>query len=248
MKLYLHQLRSEQLLFWRSRESAIFTFIFPVLLYLLLASVYGGEYRGRPTSNYLIVGMLGYGAANTGFAGLSLQLVYRRESAILKRLRGTPLPPGTYLAATLTSILAVFTLQATALLAIGRLLFDADLPSRPGPLVFVLAVTAVTFAAIGLAAAALIRSLEGSAAVVNVILLPMGFLSGAFSPQRELPEFLRVIGNVLPLKYAIELLEGVYFGGAGALSNATALAVLGAWALGALVIAWRFFAWEPREG
>ncbi len=112
MKLFFHQLRAEQLQFWRSREAAIFIFVFPPLLFLLLGSVYSGTISGHPAREVLLAGMLGYGAANTAFAGLGVILVVRRESGLLKRIRTTPLPAPTYLAATLTSILLVFALQA----------------------------------------------------------------------------------------------------------------------------------------
>ena len=84
---------SSSSLFWRSREAAFFIFIFPIMLFVLLGSVYGdGDYRGSPADDYLLAGMLGYGAANTAFAGLAITLVLRREAGILKRLRSTPLP------------------------------------------------------------------------------------------------------------------------------------------------------------
>jgi hypothetical protein len=50
MRLFAHQLRSEQLVFWRSREAAIFIFIFPVMLFLLLGAVYSGTHEGRPVT------------------------------------------------------------------------------------------------------------------------------------------------------------------------------------------------------
>jgi ABC-2 type transport system permease protein len=93
MKLFLHQLRNEQLLFWRSREAAVFVFLFPVLLFLLLGAVYDGTYRGHPATDYLVAGLLGYGTANTAFGGLAITLVIRRELGMLKRVRATPLAP-----------------------------------------------------------------------------------------------------------------------------------------------------------
>ena len=51
MRLCLHQLRAEQLLFWRNREAAIFVFLFPPLLFVLLASVFGGTGDGDPAAS-----------------------------------------------------------------------------------------------------------------------------------------------------------------------------------------------------
>ena len=99
MRLLAHQFRFEQLLFWRSREAAFFVFTFPLILFVLLSSVYQGRYLGRPASWSVLAGILGYGAANTGFGGLTLLLVGRREMGFLKRVRSTPIPGATYLTA-----------------------------------------------------------------------------------------------------------------------------------------------------
>ncbi|MBD0348705.1 MAG: ABC transporter permease, partial [Thermoleophilia bacterium] len=102
MKLWLHQLRVEQMLFWRSRELAFFTFLLPIIFLVLLGSAYGDEeVDGVRGYDYLLAGMLGYGVAATTFAGLAILLVLRREAGTLKRLRATPMPARTYLAALL---------------------------------------------------------------------------------------------------------------------------------------------------
>ena len=85
-----------------------------MLLYLLLSTVYSGEYRGRPNTDYLTSSLIAYGVANTAFGGLAIILVVRRELGILKRIRATPLPAPMYLAAALCSILFVFVLQASS--------------------------------------------------------------------------------------------------------------------------------------
>ncbi len=48
VKLFLHQVRGEQLLYWRTREAAIFTFAFPILLFMLVGAVYKGTINGNP--------------------------------------------------------------------------------------------------------------------------------------------------------------------------------------------------------
>ncbi len=85
MTTLVHQLRFEQKIFWRSREAAVFIFIFPLLLYALLGSVYGDEIDGVPAVDVLLAGLFGYGAANTAFGGLAIILVVRREAGVLKR-------------------------------------------------------------------------------------------------------------------------------------------------------------------
>ena len=69
MRLFRHEVRTQQLLFWRNRESAVFVFIFPPMLFLLLGAVYGGRIDGFKAADVLLIGMIGYGCANTAFAG-----------------------------------------------------------------------------------------------------------------------------------------------------------------------------------
>ena len=248
MKLLVHQLRAEQLVFWRSREAALFIFLFPILLFLLLGSVYSGTIYGVPAPEALLAGLIGYGCANTAFAGLSIQLVLRRESAILKRLRATPLPASTYVAALLVSTLIVFALQTIVLFLLGRVLYGTPFPGAIGSLVAAIVIGAGVFAAIGVATASLIRSAEGSSAVVNFILLPMAFLTGSFGPTHRYPAFLRAIGDVLPLKYFIDIVNAVYFHGHGLWTKPAALGVLAAWGVAGLTVATFRFRWEPTEG
>jgi len=114
-----------------------------------------------PAPQALLAGLLGYGCANTSFAGLAITLVIRRENGILKRVRGTPLPASTYIAAVLASTLVVFVLQTVALFVLGRVLYGTPFPSGVGSLVSGRHRLRV-FAAIGVATASIIRSGEGS--------------------------------------------------------------------------------------
>jgi ABC-2 type transport system permease protein len=248
MRLVRHQLKWEQRLFWRSREAAVFVFLFPILLFALLTAVYNGQIDGQPAAWALLAGMIGYGAANTAFSGLAIIVVTRRELGILKRIRATPLPPAVYLTAVLISITIVFAIQVVSLFVLGRLLKSTPWPSQLLSLGLALALGAAAFAALGLAITGFIRSQEGSSAVLNVIVLPMAFLSGSFGETQHYPRVLRAIGAVLPLKYLLDLIKGIYLHGHQIWDEPAAVAVLAAWGLFGMVVALRTFRWEPREG
>jgi ABC-2 type transport system permease protein len=245
--MFLHELRNQQLVFWRSKEAALFVFLFPLLLFLLLGSVYNGKIYGVPAPQALLAGLLGYGCANTAFAGLAIQLVGRRELGILKRLRATPLSASTYIVAMLASTLIVFVLQVITLFVLGRILYGTPFPHALGSLALAVVVGAAMFAALGVATASLIHSVDGSSAVVNFILLPMAFLTGSFGPTRHYPSFLRAIGDALPLKYFIDIVNGVYLHRQALWTKGTALGVLAAWGATGLLVAALKFRWEPRE-
>jgi ABC-2 type transport system permease protein len=245
--LFRHELRMQQLVFWRNRESAVFIFVFPPMLFLLLGAVYDGEIDGVPAVDRLLVGILGYGCANTALAGLAITLVIRREAGVLKRLRATPLPPATYIIAVLVSTLLVFLLQMAVTVLLGVVLYDADLPESWAALLPVLVLGAAAFAGLGVGLASVIRSAEGASAVVNLVVLPMAFLSGSFGSTSGYPAFLQAVGDVLPLTYVIDLVEDAYLNGESLAESPRAVAVVVAWGVVGLAVATRRFGWEPRE-
>ena len=171
MKLFLHQLRAEQLIFWRNRESAVFIFIFPIMLFVLLGVVLR---RARSTAipgrDVLLAGMIGYGAANTGFAGHGDHAgdparVRDPEAAALDAAarRASTSPPS------LGSTMIVFALQTVTLFVLGGFLYDTQSAGEHSRSVVLLVLLgAIAFTGLGLAIASLIRSAEGASAVVNV--------------------------------------------------------------------------------
>ena len=251
MRLFLHELRVQQLLFWRNREAAFFTFFLPIIFFLMFGSIYGGDYikkehvKGAP---FLEAGMIGYGVASTAFAGLAITMVIRRESGVLKRIRATPLPPWTYVAAVLVSTFVTFLVEAVLLIALGRALFSVGLPTRPLSLLLALVLGAAAFAAMGLGLTSAVRSAEGSSAVVNFVYLPMAIISGTFFSPAKYPGFLRAIADVLPLTYFTKLTRDVMVRHHHIWSETGSIAVVALWGVIGLVAAIRGFRWQPREG
>jgi len=246
--LFRHELQNQMRLYVRSRELAFFTFLLPVIIFILLGSVYGHDtIDGVKGSRYLLAGMLGYGVVATVFAGLSIVLVIRRESGVLKRLRATPLPAPTYIAAMLGTFLAAFLLEVLVLIVIARTLFGVPLPDRPLSLIVTLLLGAAAFSALGIGLAGYVRSAEGSSAVVNAVYLPMAFLAGSFFSPHSFPGFLRAIADVLPLTYFIRLVRAVMLHDSPIWSEWQSVVVVVAWGLVGLVAALRKFHWEPRE-
>ena len=181
-------------------------------------------------------------------AGLAIVLVIRRESGILKRLRATPLPAPAYVAALLSAFLAAFAVEVVGLILLGRLLFGIGVPDRIGSLVLALLLGAISFCGLGIGVTALMRSAEGASAVVNAIYLPMSFIAGAFFSPHHFPSFLRGIADVLPLTYFLRLVRNVMLHGHEIWSQGTNVAVVAAWGIVGVIVAIRYFRWEPHEG
>lgn len=248
MRLFLHELRTEQKLFWRNREAAFFTFFLPVIFFLVFGSIYGNdEIDGIRGANFLEAGMIGYGVASTAFAGLAITMVIRRESGVLKRIRATPLPPWCYLLAVLVSTFITFLVEALLLIVLGRVLFGVAFPDRPISLLVALILGAGSFAALGLGLTSLVRSAEGSSAVVNFVYLPMAIISGTFFSPAHYPAFLRTIADVLPLTYFTKLTREVMVRHDHVWTQTGSIAVVLLWGVIGVVAAIRGFRWQPRE-
>jgi ABC-2 type transport system permease protein len=249
MRLLRHELKTELLLYTRSRELAFFTFLLPMIFFVLLGSTYGNDtVDGVKGSRFLEAGMIGYGAISIAFAGLAIVLVIRRENGILKRLRATPLPAWVYISAVLSAFLVAFAVEVIGLLLLGRVLFGISMPDRVGSLVLALLLGAISFCGLGIGVTALIRSAEGASAVVNAIYLPMSFISGSFFSPRHFPSVLRAIADVLPLTYFLRLVRNVMLHGHEIWTQGTNVAVVAAWGLAGVIVALRSFRWEPNEG
>jgi ABC-2 type transport system permease protein len=239
--------RAQQRLFWRSRESAFFTFFLPILLLVLIGSVYRDEtIEGVDAATYLVAGMLGFSVVATAFAGLAISLVIRRESGVLKRVRGTPMPPWLYLSAVFASTAVVIALEAVTEIVIGRYLLGARWPASAASLAITLLVGAAALAPLALAITGLIRGSEGSSAVINAVYLPMAFISGTFFSVSAMPRFLEALAELLPLTYLLRALRDLFTGAEGLDGSLGSLAVLVVWGAVGVALATRTFRWEPR--
>ena len=248
MRLFVHELRTEQILFWRNREAAFFTFFLPIIFFLIFGSIYGNDtINGIRGAAFLEAGMIGYGVASTAFAGLAISMVIRRESGVLKRIRATPLPPAIYLLAVLASTFVTFLIEAVLIIVIGRILFSVHFPDRPLSLVFLLVIGALAFAALGLGLTGGVRSAEGSSAVVNFVYLPMAIISGTFFSPTHYPAFLKAIAALLPLTYFTKLTRDVMVRHHHLWMEKGALAVVLVWGVIGAIVALRTFRWQPRS-
>jgi mRNA-degrading endonuclease toxin of MazEF toxin-antitoxin module len=98
--LLRHQIRYEQLSFWRNPQSAFFTFAFPVLIVVIFRAMFNGvepssDYDGLTPLQYYIPTIAAVSVLGACYSQLAIGLAIRRQTGILKRLRATPLPAWT---------------------------------------------------------------------------------------------------------------------------------------------------------
>ena len=240
-----HQYRLERKMFWRNPTAAFFNFFLPLLFLALFGAILSGNQKDL---NVIVPGIAGMSVMSTTFTALAFNMTFLREQGVLKRIRGTPLPTGSYLGALALNAITNTVLQVAIVTVAGRVLFGTGWPRDGVELVLFVALGVVCFASLGVALSHFIPNFESAAVYVNAIFLPMLFVSGTVYDAAKEPAFLRDLADALPLKHLIDGLSGAMVTGRGLGSNGTALAVLGVWAVVGVALAVRGFSWEARSG
>ncbi len=250
--LTLRQVRFTNKAFWRNPASAFFTFAFPLMFLVIFTALLGnGEVRiGQTTirqSSYYVAAMAAFSVISACYTNVAMGVTFQRDSGILKRLRGTPLPGWTYLAGRILHSTSVAIILVAICAAFGAAFYHATIPTGLSLVQFVatLAVGAASFAALGLAVTAVIPNADAAPAIVNASVLPLLFLSGIFIPiGDDAPGWIVFIGRVFPIRPFAAAMSAGFLGTPFAWSD---LLIVGLWGLAGLVLAIRFFSWEPRR-
>jgi ABC-2 type transport system permease protein len=235
------QFRFERRMFWRNPSAAFFNFALPLIFLFLIASVFGLNDKDR---EILVPGIAGMSVMTTTFTALAFNLTFLREQGILKRIKGTPLPPLAYFGGLIANAVVNAVVQVALVIAIGRVVYGVPLPEDMLELVVFVLLGVVAFSALGIAFAQAIPNFDAAAAYVNAVFLPMIFISGTFYESRHLPSVIDAAARVLPLRHVIDGLRGALVRGTGLTHNVEGLVVLGAWAAAGIFLAARYFRWE----
>jgi ABC-2 type transport system permease protein len=239
MALAWQQFRFERKIFWRNPSAAFFNFLLPILLLVLIATAFSSD---AEELEVLIPGVAGMGVLATTFTALAYNLTMLRDEGVLKRIRGTPMPAGAYLAGLIGSATLNAVLQVAIVVTIGNVFYGVEWPQDPMMLAGFTLLGVVCFASLGVAFSHAIPNEEAAPAYTNAIFLPLIFISGVFYSADDLPAALKAIAEALPLKHLIDGLSEAIVGGGGDVGAAAA--VVAVWAVAGLFLAVRFFRWE----
>jgi ABC-2 type transport system permease protein len=239
----------------RNRRVVIFTIVFPVILLVLFASVFGDEGDTIdigsitvPVDAYFTAGITAYAIMTSAFSTVAIGLTSQRESGQLKRLRGTPLPSWAFIAAQILRALVLVTMMTVVLFLIGVLAYGVDITAKgvAGIVVAVLLGTAA-FAALAVALTTVTPTAEAASTVAPFTGVLLGFISGVWIPIDQLPDWLVEVGRVFPLAHLAESLQrAVAEPSLGTGLTGENVAVMAAWGIAGIVIAARGFRWEPQ--
>ncbi|MHB1711807.1 MAG: ABC transporter permease [Acidimicrobiales bacterium] len=249
--LTFSQIRYVNKAFWRNPSAALFTFAFPLMFLVIFTSLLGhGQVHlaGRPVhlSTYYVAAMAAFAVITACYNNIAIGITFQRDAGILKRINGTPLPASVYFAARVVHAMLVAVLLVAITVTFGAIAYHADVPTGAALLRFLvmLVVGAASFSALGFAITAAIPNAEASPAIVNASILPLLFLSGIFIPIGDnSPSWILWIARIFPVRH---FAAGIQAGFLGTSFHWTDVLIVAAWGLAGLVVAIRYFKWEPR--
>jgi ABC-2 type transport system permease protein len=245
LALTWRQYRLERKMFWRNPSAAFFNFLLPLIFLSLFGAIFSGS---QSNLDVIVPGIAGMSVMSTTFSALAMNMVFLREQGVLKRLRGTPMPSGSYLGALAANAVTNTVVQITIVVVAGAAFFGVGMPKHWLELVVFTAAGVVCFASLGVALAHAIPNFDSAPAYVNAIFLPAIFISGVFYDASNAPTFLRDIAEVLPLTHLIDGLSAAMVTGASLADHLSDLAVVLVWAALGIFLAIRGFSWEARRG
>jgi len=253
ISLALHEFRFAQKVFWRNPASVFFTALLPVIFLVIFATIFGNdqieELDGVKVTTYYIPAIVTLAVISATMVNLAMNVTIAREQGLLKRGRGTPLPPWVFIVGRVGNAIVISAVMLVVVTLIGKLLYDAPIPWERIPAVLVtLVVGASAFCCLGLAMTVIIPTREAASAITNAITLPLYFISGIFIPENEIPDGVLSFANHFPVRDFFEAFFTAYSPKTvGSGFEWGDLLLVAIWGLAGFLIAIRYFRWTPRQ-
>jgi ABC-2 type transport system permease protein len=202
-------LEREVLKLLRQRGRLVSAMVRPLLWLLVIGAGLGAVHATQGKAGYqafLVPGVLGMTLLFGGMLA-ALATVYDKESGVMRMLVIAPIRQfWIVLAKTLGASVSAL-LQAFLLLIILALLGYLSGQMSVALLAVALLCTAIACSSLGMLIAAWTRSLDNYATMMNLVIFPVFFLSGALYPVQQLPQALRVAATLNPFTYGVDLLK-----------------------------------------
>ena len=251
--LTLQQLRYENKSFWRNPASAFFTFAFPLMFLVIFNLIFGNNDIGPPGqeiggSTFYVPAIAAFSVITACYTNTAISVTFLRDEGVLKRVRGTPLPPTAYLVGRMLHSALMAVLLFAIVSVAGVLFYNVEFPNdKIGELVAIVVVGAFSFTALGLAVTAIIPNADAAPPVVNATVLPLLFISDVFIPLTQAPAWLETVAKSFPIWHYAHAMLASFDPFEPAFYERGNLLVVAGWGLAGVLLSARFFSWEPRK-
>jgi ABC-2 type transport system permease protein len=233
---YLEEARSECLRYMRAPGFMLPIMLFPAMFYLLFG-VLMAKSNGADAARYLLASYGVFGVMSPGLFGFGVSLALERDGGLLTFKRALPMPPGAYLLGKMMMAMAAAAVVILLLLVMALALGHVQLSlAQAGALLLTGTLGVLPFCALGMFVGTVFKG-QGAPGVLQLIYLPMSFMSGLWFPLPMLPRFLQQIAPIWPSYHLDRLaLAAVGLNGEALLPHAL---VLVGFAVGFLLLAAR---------
>lgn len=263
--LGLWRARFELKQYFRSADTVVFTFLFPIVMLGLFSVAFGGDgdmvpapgLPPVPVSQMYLPAMLAAGLLLSGFQNLAIDIAVERSEDVLRRLGATPLSPLSYFAGKVVQVAVTGVVQAFLIILFASVVLGAPLPTDPaawGTFAWVFLLGITTSALLGVAISSLPRSARSATAVIIPIVLVVQFVSGVYLFFYMLPDWLQNAASLLPVKWMAQGMRAVFLPEQyaaleqnGEWNLAGVAIALGIWLVVGLVLSRVTFRWIRRD-
>src|SRR5262249_21866632 len=246
MTTYFALLRSELRVSMRERSVLFFNYLFPLIFFVMF-----GEFMNARTSlgsaQFIVSTVLAIGIMGNGFFGMGMRAVQERELGILRRLRLAPITPAPVLFASLVSGVLVYLPSAMLTLLLGNRVYHMPRPQNLMSLMAFIVIGSAAFRAIGLIIASVADSAAEAQILVQILYLPMLFLSGTTFPTMNLPKWIQTVAGYMPATYLKSGMQGIIQNRESLVANGSSVvALLATFAVG-FIISFKIFRWSKED-
>lgn len=236
---------TETKLLFREPAAVFFTLVFPFMMLLIFGGIYGNDpangWNGLGGMDISVPGYFAMIFGTVTLLSIPIVIAEYRSNGIFRRLRATPLHPGSIIGAHSLINLVLSALGFLILFVGGKLLFNLMTPEKPFALVLVLILCYVAFAVFGFVIGSAFRTSRTAQVVGNVIYFPQLFLSGATMPREMFSGNLRSWTEWMPMTQMANLIKQAWHG--QDIANGSIVYLLVMTILGSM-IAVKVFRWE----
>ncbi|MEO8018596.1 MAG: CIA30 family protein [Pseudomonadota bacterium] len=202
---YGGDIRFEFVKMLRTPAFAVPTLLFPAMFYLLFGVLMGSSKGNGAQALYSFAALSVFGTMAPGLFGFGVSLAFEREYGLLVFKQALPMPPGAYLLARMAMAMIFASIISLLLIVLAKFLGHVPFSFTEGLKVYLIGVLGVLpFCAIGLCIGAFVSG-QAAPAIVNVIYLPMAFLSGLWVPMPILPHAVQQMAPLWPAFHLAQL-------------------------------------------
>jgi imidazolonepropionase-like amidohydrolase/ABC-type multidrug transport system permease subunit len=246
MSAYFALLRSELRVSMRERSVVFFNYLFPLVFFFMFGELMNAR-ASLGSAQYIVSMVLAIGIMGNGFFGMGMRAVMERELGILRRLRLAPITPGPVLFASLISGVLVFLPSAVITIVLANLVYHMPVPANLGSLLAFAMIGSIAFRSIGLIIASVADSMAEAQILIQILYIPMLFLSGTTFPVNNLPKWLQTVSRFMPATYLKAGLQSILQNGESLFANGTSIAALAATFAVGYLVSFNIFRWSKED-